>query len=218
MAGLSTTALLLAAFVIPGAVFVWRFEAQAGSYGVGLKDRALRLMGASAVLFSLSAWALYWAYIEYRPTFAELAMPPWWFWIVPILYTIGPGVIGSLLGYAWKKNWLGARFIIGKNRAPRAWDHLFQDEPAGIVRCKLRSKTWIGGVYAEGYGNEPYTSGYPEPQDMYLPAMIDINPETGETITDEDDIPIVLDWGVLLRWEDIERLEFERLPEETNGS
>lgn len=48
--------------------------------------------------------------------------------------------------------------------------------------------------------------------------MIDINPETGAVVTDEDDIPIVLDWGVLLRWEDIERLEFEMLPEETNGS
>ena len=214
MTGLNAAALVLAA-LIPGALFIWSFERPAGRFGIGLKDRALRLMGASAVLLSLFAWAPYWAYIHYWDNITNREPLPSWFWGLPILYTVIPWAAGSLLGHGWKRNWPWARFIIGEGRTPRAWDHLFQDQPAGRIHCKLKSGTWIGGVYAEANDSRPYTSGYPEPQDLYLPAMIDIDPETGQTITDEENIPIVLDWGVLLRWEDIEFLEFERL-EDTN--
>lgn len=174
-------------------------------------------MGASAVLLCFAAGPLYWVYVNYWDTFTNRQLPPWWFWGLPIAYIIGPGIIGGLVGYGWKQDWPGVRFFSGRNRAPRAWDRLFQDQPAGTVRCKLKSGTWLAGVYAEENGGIPYASGYPEPQDLYLPAMIDIDSVTGDAITDEEDIPIVLDRGVLLRWEEVEFLEFERLPKGTNG-
>ncbi len=216
MTGLSVATLLLAAFVIPGALYVWSFERPAGRYGIGLKDRALRLLGTSAVLLSLFAWALYWAYIEHQPTFANLKQPPWWFWIFPILYTGVPAAIGGLLGYGWKQNWSWVRFLFGRNRAPSAWDHLFQDRPAGGIRCKLKSGTWLAGIYAEVNGDRPYASGHPGPQDVYLPRTIHINRSTGGIILNEQGNPIVLGASVLLRWEEIEFLEFIR-PEDTSG-
>lgn len=215
MAGLNTAALVLAALV-PGALLVWAFERQAGSFGIRLKDRALRLMGASAILLSVSAGLLYWVYINYWDTFAKGELPPLWFWSLPILYTIGPGITGGLLGYGWKQDWPGVRLLIGRDRAPSAWDHLFQDRPAGAIRCKLKSGTWIAGIYAEASGSRPYASGYPEPQDLYLPRTVHINRNTGTMITDERGNAVVLNLGILLRWEDIEYLEFMK-SEDTNG-
>lgn len=215
MTGLSIATLVLAA-LLPGALLIWSFERWAGRFGVDLKDRALRLMGASAVLLSLSAWALYWVYINYWDDILNRQPLPPWFWSFPILYTIVPVAGGSLLGLGWKVNWPWARFIGGRDRAPRAWDHLFQDRPAGGIRCKLKSGSWIAGIYAATDGHRPYASGYPEPQDLYLPRTVHINHKTGRMITDEEGNAVVLDMGVLLRWEEIEFLEFIRW-ENNNG-
>ena len=175
-------------------------------------------MGLSAVLFSVAAGPLYWIYANYWDAFVNREPLPWWFWGLPIFYTLVPLVAGSLPGYAWKKNWPGARLIIGRDRAPRAWDHLFQDRPAGGVRCKLKSGTWIAGMYAEtGDGHRPFASGYPEQQDLYLPVMLGIDPDTGEILTDDSGAPLVLDPGVLVRWEEVEFLEFTRPLEEDHG-
>ena len=108
---------------------------------------------------------------------------PGWFWVLPIVYIFVPLVVGSLSGYAWKKNWPGARLIIGRDRAPRAWDHLLLDRPAGGIRCKLKSGTWIAGVSAETDAGRPFASEYPEPQDLYLPRTLGIDPDTGQMLT-----------------------------------
>lgn len=215
MAGLNAATLALVA-LLPGALFVWAFERQAGSFAIGLKDRTLRLLGASAILLAITSGLLYWAYITYWETFANRQLPPWWVWSLPIFYTIGPGLIGGLLGYGWKQDWPGVRFLIGRDRAPSAWDYLFQDRPVGGIRCKLKSGAWIAGIYAETDGDQPYASGYPEPQDLYLPRTIHINHNTGQIIIDEHDNVVVFNVGVLLRWEEIEYLEFVKT-ENTNG-
>ena len=98
--------------------------------------------------------------------------------------------------------------------APRAWDHLFQHRRRGWVRCRLKSGTWLGGAFAEVNGRQSVVARYPEPQDLYLAATIDVDPRTGELRGDwqaaaHDDI------GVLLRWEDIEYLEFIHADERT---
>ena len=216
MTGLSTATLLLVTLLIPGALFIWGFERIAGRYGIGLKDRALRLMGASAVLLTLFAWPLYSGYTNYWNTFTNQETPPWYFWFFPVLYTVGPGILGISAGHAWKQDWPGVRLLIGKNRAPSAWDHLFQDRTTGGIRCKLKCGTWIAGIFDEQNGSSPYASGHPDPQELYLPTMIWIDPDTGEILTD-DNHPVEFDVGVLLRGEDIQFLEFEKLPEDTNG-
>lgn len=208
-AGLGAAALVLAA-LLPGAMFAWSFERWAGRFGIGLKDRALRFMGLSAILLSMAAGPLYWVYANHWDAFASRKPLPMWFWSLPILYFFVPLVMGSLSGYAWKKNWPGARFIIGRNRVPRAWDHLFHDRPAGGIRCKLKSGTWIAGIYAETNTDRPFASEYPEQQDLYLPATLGIDPHTGQILTNGSNEPLVLDPGVLVRWDEIEFLEFTR--------
>lgn len=101
-------------------------------------------------------------------------------------------------------------FIIGRDRAPRAWDHLFLDRSAGGIRCRLKSGTWIAGIYAETDADRPFASEYPEQQDLYLPATLGIDPNTGKMLTNDSKEPLVLDPGVLVRWEEVEFLEFIR--------
>lgn len=70
----------------------------------------------------------------------------------------------------------------------------------------MRSKRFVAET---SDGERPFASDYPEPQDLYLPAMLGINTETGELVTDDyDGRPVVLDQGALLRWQDIDYLEF----------
>ncbi|MDE0120418.1 MAG: DUF6338 family protein [bacterium] len=98
--------------------------------------------------------------------------------------------------------------------APRAWDHLFQDRPAGGVRCKLKSGTWIGGIFGQIDGRRPYAAGYPESQDLYLRAILSLDPDSGEINTNADGNPEIMDSGILIRWEEIEYLEFTEAAEE----
>ena len=217
MTGLGTATLVLIA-LLPGALFVWSFERWAGRFGIGLQDRALRFVGGSAVVLSIAAWPLYWLYANYWDSLANRQSLPQWFWIVPILYTIVPLVGGGVLGFGWKKNWSWARQLGGRDRTPRAWDHLFQDRPAGGVRCKLQSGIWIGGVFGEVNGRRPYASGYPEPQDLYLAATLSLDPYTGEIVTDDEGNPEIQASGILLRWEEIEYLEFTEAASEVKAN
>ena len=123
------------------------FERLAGRFGIGLRDRALRFMGLSAVLLSVFAWPTYWVCANYWKPFVRREPLPEWFWGLPVLYIAVPLAAGLLPGYGWKKNWRWARFVAGRDRAPSAWDHLFQDQPVGGIRCRLKSGMWITGLY-----------------------------------------------------------------------
>nr|MDE0500571.1 DUF6338 family protein [bacterium] len=213
MTGLGAASFVLAA-LLPGALLVWSFERWAGRYGIGLQDRALRFAGGSAVFLSISAGPIYWLYANHWDDFASRQVLPGWMWTIPILYTVAPLVGGGVLGYGWKNNWSWARFVSGRDRTPRAWDHLFQDRPAGGVRCKLKSGTWIGGIFGQIDGRRPFAAGYPESQDLYLPAILSLDPDSGEINTNADGNPEIMDSGILIRWEEIEYLEFTEAAEE----
>ncbi len=73
-AGLGAAALVLVA-LLPGAMFSWSFERWAGRFGIGLKDRALRFMGLSAVLLPMAAGPLYWVYANYWEALAAREPP-----------------------------------------------------------------------------------------------------------------------------------------------
>ena len=72
----------------------------------------------------------------------------------------------------------------------------------------MKSGTWIGGVYGTIGGVRSYSAGYPEPQDLFLAVGIEVDPDTGEFTVDEDsDIPL-RPGGLLVRWDEVEYLEF----------
>ena len=59
MPGTFQAAAVVVLAMLPGALYVWAFERQAGRYGIGLSDRILRFAGGSAVLLAIFAGPLY---------------------------------------------------------------------------------------------------------------------------------------------------------------
>ena len=208
MASSLQTVTVFVVALLPGAFFVWSFERNAGRYGIGLRDRAFRLVGTSAAFIALAAYPLYWLYSNYWTAFASREPLPLWLLVVPIAYVAVPSSLGWLVGVGLHNGAQWAQSLAGLKRAPRAWDHLFQGSDAGWVRCKMKSGAWIGGIYAEIDKQKPYASGYPESQEIYLTRSVGVDPVYGSFRLGGDDQPHQGDGGLLMRWEEIEYLEF----------
>lgn len=211
--GLQAVTLLIVA-LLPGAFFVWGFERNAGRYGIGLKDRALRLVGVSSVFIAVFATVLYWLYANYWQAFKSGDPLPTGLVIAPIAYLSIPGALGWFAGSRLRRGSKWARSLAGSSRAPRAWDHLFQDRRGGWIRCRMKSGAWIAGAYAAVEDVEPYASGYPEPQEIFLARSIEIDRDDGNFVYDDDERPQFGAGGLLIRWGEIEFLEFIHSHEE----
>jgi hypothetical protein len=72
----------------------------------------------------------------------------------------------------------------------------------------MKSGVWLAGAYANANGRRSYAAGYPEPQDLYLAAAVEVDPDIGEFVLDDDGNVALLEGGVLVRWEEVEYLEF----------
>jgi len=77
----------------------------------------------------------------------------------------------------------------------------------GWVRVQLKSGTWIGGAFVNANGRRSYAAGYPEPQDLFLAAAVALDPVSGEFLLDDGRV-VVGAGGLLVRWEEVEYLEF----------
>jgi hypothetical protein len=194
--------------LLPGALYVWGFERQAGRYGIGLSDRVLRFVGGSAVFLSLFAAPLYWLMANYREALLAAEPLPGWLALPPIAYVVLPFAVGSVVGYGQREGWSWVGALTGPDPAPRAWDYVFRYRVDGWIRCRLKSGTWLGGAYADANGRRSYAAGYPEPQDLYLAASAAVDEETGEFLLNEHGQPLLGSGGLLLRWEEVEYLEF----------
>lgn len=199
--------------ILPGALYIWAFERQAGRWGVGLADRVMRFVGTSAIFHAVFSLPEYWLYSNYlhRPTqpghFRNLVWEgsslPTWLALVPLAYVGLPALFGSVVGRATRKGWKWARLITGPSPAPRAWDHLFAARPAGTVRLKLKSGGWVGGAFDA----ESYAAGYPEtPQDLFLEMSYRMNSDG--SFVSAGDVFEEIGSGILIRWEEVEMLEF----------
>ena len=195
--------------VLPGALYTWAFERLVGRWGVGLADRAMRFIGASAVFHALAAPGSYWVWSELvRDGRAANGEPlPLQAWAVPLLFVGVPIALGTAAAWGHRagKGW--ARVFTGSDPAPRAWDYLFQGHPDGWIRCRMKSGVWVAGAFADYNGRRSYVGGYPEPADLYLAVGVDVDAETGEFLV-VDGRPALRESGLLLRWEEVEYLEF----------
>jgi hypothetical protein len=199
--------------LLPGAMYVWGFEATVGGrWGVQLADRIPRFFGYSAIFHALLSPATYWLYANYyiRPKHVEEGRPlPLWLWAVAIGYVVVPYVTGRVLGAGAQKERRWATLLTGTAHAPRAWDDLLSRQPVAWVRIKLKSDPWIGGAFAlDRHGRRSYAAGYPHEQDLYLAEQAEVDPETGDFQLDDDGNVVLLGRGVLLRWSEIEYLTF----------
>jgi hypothetical protein len=209
--------------VLPGALYTWAFEREAGKWGIGAVDRILRFIAASAafqLVYAVALQALD-ASVTYQtllfrtasdaPVAEQLrAIEAWRFLAAAATYVALPLLAGTAAAYVERRRaesasrrWL-ARIVNGRAPAPRAWDHLFAPRPGGVLRARLKgSGAWVGGLF----GELSYAAGYPEaPQDIYVERAYEMA-DDGEFLYDGDDY-IELGSGLLVRWEEIEFLEF----------
>jgi hypothetical protein len=170
----------------------------------------LRFVGVSALLHVMAAPATYvvWRDVVHSGRLST-GRAPLWVWPLLVGYVALPIALGSLVGTGANRGWHWVESVTGPDPAPRAWDYLFGQRPDGWLRLRLKSGRWLAGAYAtEGKGWRSYASGYPEAQDLFLVEAAEVDPETGEFLFDEDDQPLLRGSGILIRWEEIEYLEF----------
>jgi hypothetical protein len=198
--------------LLPGALYVWTFERIVGRWGIGFSDRLFRFLGISIVFHAFCAPVTYVIWHDYlrrgaQPAGHEL---PLWLWPIAMAYVLVPAGIGTTVGIAYRAGHRWARLLTG-SAAPTAWDAVFGSDPAGWVLIRLKSGTWVGGAYADG----SYSAGFPHPADLFLSEEYHVNQETGDFIRDADGGPLPLSYGLLVRWDEIEYLEFA--PEGVDG-
>lgn len=190
--------------VLPGALFVWGFERVVGRWAIGLGERLLRFVGISAVFHALAAPITYPLWRDLLRTPALREDLPIWLWPVALAYVVVPTALGSALAVGFRADRAWARFVAGSAPAPTAWDALFAANPTGWVLMKLKSGRWIGGAYDT---ESSYVGGYPEPADIYLAPEAVVDQEGEDFARGPDGKVIRLDFGVLVRWDEVEYLE-----------
>ncbi|HEY9565102.1 MAG TPA: DUF6338 family protein [Nocardioides sp.] len=198
---------VLALALLPGALYMWAFERQAGRWGIGLSDRLLRFVGGSAIFHAAVAPVTHWLWSTRWESARAGSSLPWWLWIVGLGYVSIPVALGTSVGLGVRAGRAWTVWFTGPDPAPRAWDHLFGQRPRGWVRMRMRSGAWLGGAYVNANGRRSYASGYPEAQDLFLAVAVKLDQETGEFMLDSDGNVVTLEGGILVRWDEVEHLE-----------
>lgn len=203
------TALVIALLaVMPGGLYTWAFEQQAGRWGAQATDRLQRFVGASALFLAVELPLVYEFYRRFGVTrqIADGRALPAWVWLLPIAVVAIPLLLGRLAGRAayQRKPWV--RFLTGPAPAPRAWDHLFaQADLNGWILLKLKDDGWLGGLWgtSEATTLTSYAAGYPEIQDLLIAETAEVD-EDGEFIVDERGVPRLHGVAALVRWDEVD--------------
>lgn len=197
--------------VLPGAVYTFTLERWTGAFGVSFADRLIRFTAASAVFAALFAGP---AYVIYRDQILsgrvrDGQVDPLSLELVALAYIVVPAGCGTLVGWGRRHGQRWTEIVLGESPEPRAWDFLWRHGRQGVVRAKMTSGAWLGGLYGTlPTGEHSYAAGYPEEQDLYLAQQLKLDPITGEWATDEEGRPVPVGTGLLLRWDQIEFIEF----------
>lgn len=142
------SAAVLVVALLPGALYVWSFERQAGAWGIRLADRLFRSVGFSAVIHALFAPVTYALWDRFiRSGRLSSGEAPFALWLVPLVYVVLPVAAGWLIGWGTRSRKAWAKLFTGPDPAPRAWDHLFGSTPDGWIRLRLKSGIWLGGAF-----------------------------------------------------------------------
>jgi hypothetical protein len=106
--------------LLPGALYLWAFERQAGRWGVGLGDRAFRFVGGSALFHVTLAPLGYWLWSTAWPLVRTGRPLTPWLWPAVAAYAVVPLVAGSAVGVGAGRRARWARWFTGPNPVPRA--------------------------------------------------------------------------------------------------
>lgn len=197
--------------LLPGALYTWSFERLVGAWGVGFADRVLRFVGVSAVFQAAIAPFTVWGWRTYiltgRLQDGDLPLA---LWLLPLLYVAVPIALGVVVGRGTVRQRTWSRALTGPSPAPRAWDYVFGLQPDGWVRVRLKSGVWLGGAFSSvgDEGLRSYAAGYPDEQDLFLAEAYSVDPESGEFELDANGDVVPTGSGILVRWAEVEYLDF----------
>lgn len=203
--------------LLPGASYTFAYERVIGNFRVSFTDRLVRFTAASALfaaLFSGPAFLLYRAVIV-NGKLGRGSVNPVYLELVALAYVLVPIGVGALLGAGQRCHWRWVALFVGGSPEPRAWDYIWSLRVAAVVRVKLKSGTWLAGMFNTNQaGQRSFAAGYPEKEDLYLSQQLKVDPVSGEFARDPDGTAVPVDGGggLLLRWDEIEFLEFKELP------
>jgi Family of unknown function (DUF6338) len=207
--------------ILPGASLTFAYERQVERFGAAKSpDRLVRLLAASAMFQALYSGPELLLYQKFVVTnrIQQGQLNPILFEFVVLAYLLLPYGFGSLLGYGREKGWRWAVVIMGEGIKPRAWDRLWRRDTTAIVRLKLKSDVWVAGLWGEWASStvtnrRSYAAGYPEDGDLYLSVGFEIDAQTGEVVrnSDEQPMPVLGERGLLVRWAEVEYLDFQEL-------
>lgn len=203
--------------VLPGLLYVWGFEREAGRWSIGPSDRVLRFLAVSCLflaVFSLPLVHFLAAVEEVRreqPTLSEaLLRLPGWVAGLPLLYVATPLAAGTLAGVSVRRRRAGgvwamtSRILAGPEPAPTAWDELLLPRPSGLIRLRLTDGRWVGGLFA----GQSYASGSTDrPQDLLLEVAVEVG-EDGSFALDREGRPVPVGSALLLMRDTVQHLEF----------
>lgn len=174
--------MILVAAVLPGSMYTWAYERQAGDFGVALADRVLRFVAVSLAFDALLAWPAYLVgrrWLLGRPFGTGQFGLVWLCVVGAVALTSATGtVVGGLYatrnartGWSGIRRWLTEagerrllRVAVGPNAAPRAWDDVFSTRTPVFLRIRTVTGAWVGGLF----GEESYAGGFPNDPDLLL--------------------------------------------------
>lgn len=208
--------------VLPGAVYTIARESHGASWAWRKTDAAtliFRFLATSAAFHALLAPATYYAYRHVVLTGADAPEGlPWSWWAAVAAYIAIPYLVGAWVedSREWKpssrrviglpKNALKRvlAFVSGTDPEPRAWDRLFSKNRTGYVTLRLKdSDEWKAGLWYR----PAYASAYGEDQELYIAEQIAVSADGAVSYDDNGD-PIYFGAGLLIRWSEVEYIEF----------
>lgn len=182
--------LVIALALLPGAVYTWGFERQAGSFGVSFADRSLRFVAVSAVFHLAAAWPEYLLWRVILSGKDDLLSGQFFaLWVTALLLTAIPYAVGTALGGLYstrgsREGWTRIRshltdhqeerllaILLGPAPAPRAWDHLFSERKSVYLRIQTTDENI---THAGRFAANSHAGGFPQPADLYLEEAFDL--------------------------------------------
>ena len=212
MPGTVQAALVAAFAVLPGALYTWAVEQQAGRWGATAADRLQRFVGVSAFFFVCELPALYQFYRSYVANghIAEGRPLPAWTWLGAAMLVALPVGAGRLVGRAVYDGKPWVRHLTGPSPAPRAWDSLFAAKNrTGWLILRLKDERWVGGLWGESESTQltSYAAGYPEAQDLLIAYLAEMSAD-GQLLVDADQRPVLTGVALLVRWDEVAYAQF----------
>jgi hypothetical protein len=159
--------LLIAGFILPGAISMYVYGLKVPQKEFQLKDRI-----AEAVCFSMLNFVMVWVPVEQVLTTGTVRERPVAGWVILTLgFVVAPVawplLLVQILHFAATRGWIAVR-------AKTAWDEFFGRQR---TECWVQIELTDGRVFGGRYGRSSYASSWPDPGHIYVEELWRVDDE-----------------------------------------